>query len=280
MLTTAHEILLKAKKDGYAIGAFNFHNLEVLQAILETAEAEHAPVILQTTPMYLEKMGAAAAAGMAREAAVAANVPVALHLDHSDNLSWINWALSHGFTSVMIDGSRLPLTENIALTAQAAKAAHAAGASIEAEIGSIGGVEDSVDTGNADGGLADPLESKTFVLESGIDLLAPALGTAHGIYKATPKIDFERLEKISKLVQVPLVLHGGSGIPDHMIKEAISKGITKVNIGTELKVAWANSITEVLKTETEPWKVAIKVRSAIREVVKHKISLCGNSGKA
>ncbi|WP_434512722.1 class II fructose-bisphosphate aldolase [Desulfitobacterium sp. AusDCA] len=280
MLTTSQEILQKAQKGGYAVGAFNFHNLEVLQAILETAESEKAPVIIQTTPTYLENMGAAAAAGMARAAAAAVKVPVALHLDHSDNLKWIIWALANGFTSVMMDGSRLPFQENVAITTLAAKAAHAAGASIEAEIGSIGGVEDSVQTGNSTSGLADPRESQQFVLESGIDLLAPALGTAHGLYKSTPKIDFDRLIQIHNLIQIPLVLHGGSGVPDQMIQEAVAKGITKVNIGTELKVAWAHSITETLKTETEPWKIAVKVRSAVREVVKRKIALCGNKGKA
>ncbi|MEA4900676.1 class II fructose-bisphosphate aldolase [Desulfitobacterium sp.] len=280
MLTTSLEILQRAQKNGYAVGAFNFHNLEILQSILETAEAERAPVIIQTTPTYLENMGASAAAGMARAAAAAVKVPVALHLDHSDNLKWIIWALANGFTSVMIDGSRLPLNENIAITTRATKAAHAAGVTIEAEIGSIGGVEDSAETGHSPSGLADPYESQRFVLESGIDLLAPALGTAHGIYKSTPKIDYDRLAQIHNLIQVPLVLHGGSGVPDQMVLEAVAKGITKVNIGTELKVAWARSITETLKSETEPWKVAVKVRAAVREVVRHKIALCGNKGKA
>lgn len=280
LLVTSKELLQNAVIHGYAICAFNFHNLEILQAILESAEAEKAPVILQTTPTYLEKMGPVAAAGMARDAASSVKVPVALHLDHSDNLKWVIWALAHGFTSIMIDGSKLPLTENIVLTSQATQAAHAAGASAEGELGSIGGVEDSVQTVNMKGGLADPLEAQEFVRVCCLDLLAPALGTAHGLYKETPKIDFDRLEKIRSLVPVPLVLHGGSGIPDSMIKEAVAKGISKVNIGTELKVAWANSMTQILKSETEPWKTAIYVREKIREVVKHKINLCGSSGKA
>lgn len=280
MLTSSTELLSRAQQEGYAVGAFNFHNLEVLQAIIEIADAEKAPVILQITPTYLEKIGATAAAAMAREAAAAAKVPVALHLDHSNTWQWVIWALAQGFTSVMIDASRLPLAENIALSRQVAEAAHAVGASAEAELGHIGGVEDSVDRGNADAGLADPAEAARLAAESGIDALAPALGTAHGLYTSEPKIDFKRLDKIGELTPVPLVLHGGSGIPDNMIREAIARGIAKVNIGTELKVAWAVAMQEALTAgEKEPWKVAVKAREAVREVVKHKIHLCGCAGK-
>ncbi|BCV22275.1 class II fructose-bisphosphate aldolase [Moorella sp. Hama-1] len=280
MLTSSAEILSQAQKEGYAAGAFNFHNLEVLQAIIETADAEKAPVILQITPTYLEKIGATAAAAMAREAAAAAKVPVALHLDHSNSWQWIIWALAHGFTSVMIDASKFPLVENIALSRQVAEAAHAVGASAEAELGHIGGVEDSVDRGNADASLADPTEAARLVAESGIDALAPALGTAHGLYMSEPKIDFARLDKIRKLTPVPLVLHGGSGIPDAMIREAIRRGIAKVNIGTELKVAWAGAMEAAMTAgEKEPWKAAVKAREAVREIVRHKIYLCGGAGK-
>lgn len=280
MLTSANELLNRAQKGSYAIAAFNFHNLEILQAIIETAEAEKAPLILQITPTYLDKIGAVAAAAMAREAAAAAKVPVALHLDHSDNFKWVIWALAHGFTSVMIDASKLPLVENIALARQVAVAAHAVGASAEAELGHIGGVEDSVDRGSRNAGLADPDEAARLVQESGIDALAPALGTAHGLYTSEPKIDFERLNKIRERVPVPLVLHGGSGIPDNMVREAITGGITKVNIGTELKVAWANAIKEALAAGmTEPWQVAAKAREAVRKVVYEKINLCGSAGK-
>ncbi|MBE3571765.1 MAG: class II fructose-bisphosphate aldolase [Moorella humiferrea] len=282
MLTSATELLGRAQRGNYAIAAFNFHNLEILQAIIETAEAEKAPVILQITPTYLEKIGATAAAAMAREAAAAAKVPVALHLDHSDSFKWIIWALAHGFTSVMIDASKLPLAENIALSRKVAEAAHATGAAAEAELGHIGGVEDSIDDlGNADAGLADPNEAARLVQESGIDALAPALGTAHGLYTSEPKIDFERLDKIRALVRVPLVLHGGSGIPDNMVREAIATGIAKVNIGTELKVAWADAVKGALAVGiTEPWQVAVKAREAVREVVRQKITLCGCDGKA
>ncbi|WP_338826886.1 class II fructose-bisphosphate aldolase [Neomoorella thermoacetica] len=281
MLSSSADLLTRAQRDGYAVGAFNFYNLEILQAILETAEAEKAPVILQITPTYLEKIGATAAAAMAREAAAATGLPVALHLDHGNNMQQVIWALAHGFTSVMIDASKLPLAQNIALSRQVAEAAHAVGASTEAELGHIGGVEDSIDRGNATVGLADPAETARLVKESGIDAIAPALGTAHGLYISEPKIDFERLEKIRTLVPIPLVLHGGSGIPEAMIREAITRGIVKVNIGTELKVAWTRAMKEALAAgEEEPWKAAVKARESVREVVKHKIRLCGCAGKA
>ncbi|HBW34136.1 class II fructose-bisphosphate aldolase [Desulfosporosinus sp. BICA1-9] len=280
MLEPSIHLLNKARQGHYAVPAFNFHNLEILQAIIETAEKQHSPVILQISPIYLEKIGDIAAAAMAQEAAKAAKVPVALHLDHSNSLQWIEWALAHGFTSVMIDASALPLDENIALARKTVELARAQGATSEAELGHIGGIEDAQETGNPDMGLADPVEALKLVTESGIDTFAPAVGTAHGLYKFPPNINFSLIEKICSLVKVPLVLHGGSGIPDDMIREAIKKGIAKVNVGTELKVAWAKSMAETLITEQEPWKAVLKVREAVGQVVEHKISLCGSNGKA
>jgi ketose-bisphosphate aldolase len=281
MLEPSIQLLNKARQGHYAVPAFNFHNLEILQAIIETAEKQQSPVILQITPTYLEKIGDVAAAAMAGAAAKAAKVPVALHLDHSNSLTWIKWALDHGFTSVMIDASTLPLQDNIAHARQTAEWAHAQGVTVEAELGHIGGIEDGQETGtNPDMGLADPDEAVKLVTESGIDAFAPAVGTAHGLYKLPPNINFSLIDKLSALINVPLVLHGGSGIPDEMIREAIQKGIAKVNIGTELKVTWAKSMAETLITEQEPWKAALKVREAVGQVVEHKISLCGSGGKA
>lgn len=282
MLESVIDLLKMAEKDEYAVPAFNFHNLEILQAIIENAEVQHAPVILQITPIYLEKIGAIAAAAMAREVAKAAKIPVALHLDHCTSIKWINWALAQGFTSVMIDGSTLPLDENIALTRETSKAAHEVGASAEAELGHIGGVEDASEAEDNDinQGYANLSEAFILVQESGVDTLAPAVGTAHGLYKFTPNINFELIEKLKQTLGVPLVLHGGSGIPDEMIRKAISKGIRKANFGTELKVAWAESVTETIITEQEPWKVALKAREAIGRIINHKINLCGANKKA
>ncbi|MDQ7095313.1 class II fructose-bisphosphate aldolase [Desulfosporosinus sp. PR] len=280
MLEPSIQILNKAKQGQYAVPAFNFHNLEILQAIIETAEKRRSPVILQITPTYLDKIGDVAAAAMARGVAKAAKIPVALHLDHSNSLEWIQWALEHGFTSVMIDASALPLNENIAHARKTVELARIYGATTEAELGHIGGIEDSQETGNPARALADPSGALKLVTESGIDTFAPAVGTAHGLYKFPPKINFSLIEKIGTLVKVPLVLHGGSGIPADMIREAIRKGIAKVNIGTELKAAWARSMAETLITEQEPWKVVLKVREAVGQVVAHKIGLCGSEGKA
>lgn len=281
MLEPSIQLLNKARQGHYAVPAFNFHNLEIMQAIIKTAEKQQSPVILQITPTYLEKIGDVAATAMARAAAKEAKVPVALHLDHSNSLSWIKWALAHGFTSVMIDASTLPLNENIAYARQTVEWAHAHGAAVEAELGHIGGIEDGHETGtNPNMGLADPVEAVKLVTESGIDAFAPAVGTAHGLYKLPPNINFSLIDTLSSLVNVPLVLHGGSGIPDDMIRKAIEKGIAKVNIGTELKVTWAKAMTEALITEQEPWKTALKVHEEVGQVVAHKISLCGSNGKA
>lgn len=282
MLESVTTLLKMAEKEKYAIPAFNFHNLEILQAIIETAEAQRAPIILQITPIYLEKIGAIASAAMALEAAKGAQVPVALHLDHCTSLSWINWALAHGFNSVMIDGSAYPLEENIVLSRQTSLAAHAAGASVEAELGRISGVEDAGEDNDVKitQNYADPIHALKFVQESGVDVLAPAVGTAHGMYKSTPHINFDLIEKLRETVSVPLVLHGGSGIPDEMVRRAIDKGIRKANFGTELKVAWAKSVAIALATEQEPWKIAAKARNAVGQIVIHKISLCGAKSKA
>ncbi|CAA7603081.1 Fructose-bisphosphate aldolase class-II [Acididesulfobacillus acetoxydans] len=281
MLEPSIHLLNHAKQGKYAIPALNFHNLEILQAIIETAEKSRSPVILQISPIYLEKIGRVAAAAMAREAAKDANVPVALHLDHSDSLHWIKWALDNGFTSVMLDASSRPLDENIALAYQTAKLAHERGATAEAELGHIGGVEDNRETGtNPDMGLADPDEAAKLVRDSGIDILAPAVGSAHGLYKRPPKIDFHLIKKLAAALKIPLVLHGGSGIPDAMVREAISCGITKVNIGTELKVAWARWMSEALGHEQEPWKAAVKTRAGVARVVEQKIQMCGSAGRA
>ncbi|MDR3591691.1 MAG: class II fructose-bisphosphate aldolase family protein [Negativicutes bacterium] len=279
MITSGVKLLGYAQAKKYAIPAFNFHNLEVLQAIVETAEQEKSPVILQITPVYLKNIGAAAAAAMAKAAAMNADVPVVLHLDHGNDFDWAVWALSHGFNSVMIDGSRLPLEQNIAISRLVAQAAHAAGASAEAELGHIGGVEDSVDGGSGSV-LADPEEAAKLARESNIDFLAPALGTAHGIYTKKPTIDFARLREIRSLTAVPLVLHGGSGIPEDMIREAIAGGISKINFGTELKNAWHQAVKDMVAQESEPWKIACEARKQVGRVVKDKILLCGSGTKA
>lgn len=273
MLVTMSELLKDAKANKYAVAAFNFHNLEILRAVVEAAEEAKAPIIVQATPFYMNHMGFKTAAAMVKAAAEEAVVPIAINLDHANGLQPIMQALLYGFSSVMVDGSSLPFAENVKLTQQVVALARMAGASIEAELGHIGGVED-VEEVKAQGGLADPAEAEIFVKETGIDALAPAIGTAHGIYKSEPKLDFERLADISRRTELPLVLHGGSGLDAEQVKKAISLGVAKVNIGTEFKMAWSGALKEFFNQGgTEPAKGADLAKAAIREVAKRKITM-------
>lgn len=273
MLVTMSELLKDAKANKYAVAAFNFHNLEILRAVIEAAEEAKAPIIVQATPFYMNHMGFKTAATMVKAAAEEAAVPIAINLDHANGMQPIMQALLNGFSSVMVDGSSLPFAENVKLTQQVVALARMAGASIEAELGHIGGVED-VEEVKAQGGLADPAEAEIFVKETGIDALAPAIGTAHGIYKSEPKLDFERLAEISRRTDLPLVLHGGSGLDAEQVKKAISLGVAKVNIGTEFKMAWSGALKEFFNQGgTEPAKGADLAKAAIREVAKRKITM-------
>ncbi|MEW5922215.1 MAG: class II fructose-bisphosphate aldolase [Bacillota bacterium] len=280
MLTSPAELLSAARDGKYAVGAFNFHNLDIVHAILSAAEEEKAPVILQVTPTYLSHLGVASGATAALAAIQECPVPAALHLDHANTFEEIIRALCHGFNSVMIDASRFPLEKNIDLTARVVETAHAVKAYTEAELGHILGVEDLDQPDRRSGGLAAPGEAAILVSRTGVDSLAPAVGTAHGMYTSTPNIDFSRIREIADKTRVPLVLHGGSGIPDEMIREAIAAGIQKINVGTELKLAWAGAVKRVLESgETETRKIASAAREGVKEVVRQKIRLFGANGR-
>lgn len=273
MLVSMAGLLNDARANKYAVAAFNFHNLEILRAVVEAAEEEKAPVILQATPFYMNAMSFKTAAAMVKAAAEEAAVPIAVNLDHAGGLEPVMKALMYGFTSVMIDGSSLPFNENVNLTRQAEALARMAGASVEAELGHIGGVED-VEEAQAKGGLADPREAEEFVRETGIDALAPAIGTAHGIYRSDPELDFDRLAEISRRTGIPLVLHGGSGLDAGSVKKAISMGVAKVNIGTEFKMAWSAALKEFFNQGgTEPAKGAAAAKAAVKEVACRKINM-------
>lgn len=280
MLTTTKQMLLDAQKRGYAVGAFNVENMEMVQAVIEAAEQMCAPVILQTTPSTLKYASPAMFVAMTGCAARNAGVPVALHLDHAPNLSLVEEALRAGYTSVMYDGSALPLTENEQNCRQAVEKAQLRGIPVEAELGSIGGKEDSLQTENAQ--LTDPLIAASFVSHTGIDSLAVAIGTAHGFYKGEPKLDFDRLRRIKENISVPLVLHGASGVPDHMVKKAIAEGICKVNIATELRVAFSQGVQEFLKENQnayDPKKYLGEGKRRVMERAKEKMILCGSDGR-
>lgn len=281
-LVTTNEMLIKAQKEGYAVGAFNAENLEMVMAIVDAAEKSKAPVIIQTTPSTIKYAGLDYYLAMVKTAAKRANVPVAMHLDHGDSLSLAMQALRTGYTSIMIDGSHSPFEENIKLTRQVVEACSPSAISVEAELGKVGGKEDDLDGGSGNP-YTDPNEAKEFVKRTGVNSLAVAIGTAHGLYKGTPKLDFERLEAIRKVVDIPLVLHGASGVPDEAVKKAISLGICKVNFATELRIAYSNGVKAYLQKDPEvfdPKKYGKLAREEVTKLVCEKIELCSSNGKA
>ncbi|WP_366923679.1 class II fructose-1,6-bisphosphate aldolase [Metallumcola ferriviriculae] len=282
-LVTMTELLQEAEKGKYAVGAFNCNNMEIVQAIVAAAEEESAPVIIQASQGAIKYAGLEYIVGLVRVAAAGSKVPIALHIDHGTSFEQVMRCIREGFTSVMIDGSKLPLEENIALTNRVLDVARAVGVSVEAELGKIGGTEDDVSVSEREASLTDPEEAKIFVEKTGVDALAIAIGTAHGQYKGEPKLDFDRLEKVRQLVDVPIVLHGSSGVPSEAIAKAIKIGVSKVNIDTNLREAFVNRTREVLAAnpnEIDPRKILGPAREAMKEVIKEKIRLFGSSQKA
>lgn len=281
-LVNPRDMLVEARRGGYAVGAFNIHNLETLQAVVEAASEATAQVILQATPGTVKYVGADYLVAMARVAARQSGVPIALHLDHSIDIELIGACLEAGFTSVMFDGSALPLEENIARTRQVAAMAHAKGAAVEAELGRLGGREDDLTVDETAANYTDPGEAATFAAATGIDSLAVAIGTAHGVYRGEPHIDFERLQEIAASVNLPLVLHGASGLPDAVVTRCIELGISKVNIATDLKLVLVARLRETLASnpeETDPRHYFIPAREAVKKVALAKIRLFGTAGR-
>lgn len=278
-LVNSKELLLDAQKNQYAIGAFNVENMEMMQAVIAAAEAENAPVILQTTPSTLKYADTSLYFAMANAVAEKASVPVVIHLDHGNSFELCQKAAKDGYTSLMIDGSKLPLDENIQLAKRVVEMAktYRVCPSVEAELGKLGGKEDDVEVKSGEDTCTDPLEAVRFVEESGIDSLAVAIGTAHGFYKGTPKLEFERLAEIRNNVSVPLVLHGSSGIPDEDIRKAISLGICKVNFATELRAAYTDAVKTCIAQEPsvyDPKKYGALAREAVTALVRHRIRIC------
>jgi len=282
-LFTVKDLLQRAADDSYAVGAFNCNNMEIIQAIIGAAEAENSPVIVQASQGAIKYAGLEYIAVMALLAAEMTPIPVAVHLDHGTSFEQVVRCITRGFSSVMIDGSALPIKENIALTKEVVKIARAAGVSVEAELGRIGGVEDDISVEERDSFMTDPAEAEMFVEETRVDALAVAVGTAHGKYRGRPAIDFDRLERISKRVDVPLVLHGSSGVPETDIRRAVSMGVRKVNIDTDLREAFVTGIRETLKEfpdEIDPRKVLGPARDKMLAAVREKIRIFGSSGHA
>jgi fructose-bisphosphate aldolase class II len=264
---------------GYAVAQININNLEFVQAIVEAAEEEHAPVILGASEGALKYMGLDYAVAIARTAAERSTVPVMLHLDHGPNLDWVLKAIRNGFSSVMIDASRLPLEENIALTKQVVDLCHPLGIEVEAELGRITGTDDDLTVDERLATLCRPEDAERFVAETHVDALAAAIGSAHGRYKGKPQLDFARLSAIRKATGIPLVLHGGSGIPDDDVREAISLGIAKMNINTDNQEVFTAKVREVLAENPgvyDPRKYLGPGREEIKAMVKKKLALTGS----
>lgn len=283
MLVSGKSVLLDARRRGYACGAFNFNNMEFLQGILEAADEEQSPVIVQTSEGALRYAGIDYLSEMVRLAASKTNVPVVLNLDHGLKYETTIRCLQHGWTNLMIDGSALPYEENIAIVRRVCEAAHAGGVSVEAELGKLVGIEDDVKVDENDAVYTHPDEARDFAEKTGVDSLAVAIGTAHGKYKGVPKLDFDRLAEIRKVVDIPLVLHGASGVTDEQIRTAISLGICKINIDTDLRVPFTDAIKKVFADDPEifdPRKYCGPGREAVKEAVRGKMRLFGSSGKA
>jgi fructose-bisphosphate aldolase class II len=298
-------LMVPARKKGYAVGAFNVQNLESMQAVAEAAVEEKSPAILQITPSVIKYAGLPYISGLVKTAAQLSPVPLTMHLDHGEDFDTASKCVEAGFTSVMIDGSFLKFDENVTLTKRVVDIAHPKGVSVEAELGKLAGIEErSVEEKEAI--LTDPKTAVEFVEKTGVDTLAVAIGTSHGAYKfkSESKLDIERLRTISQIISIPLVLHGASsvpqwliekatkygaslggakGIPEEELKKAISLGIAKINIDTDLRLAFTATVREVLANspkEFDPRKILGPAKEAMKEVAKSKMRLFGSSGRA
>lgn len=282
-LVSSTPLLSKARAEGYCIGAFNVHTLEMLQAVVEAAEETRSPLIIQSTVGTVKHLGADYIAAAATVAANRSSVPIALHLDHCSDFNIIMQCIRAGYTSVMIDASHDPFDKNVAETRKVVEAASAVGVNVEAEIGRVGGVEDDIVVDERDALLADPEECARFVELTSVHTLAPAIGTAHGIYKGDPNIDFDRIGRIASRVSVPLVLHGGSGIPEDQVRRAVSLGMSKMNVATELRIVFSDAIKQVFANnpeENDPRKYMVPAKQALKAAAIEKMRLCGSIGKA
>ncbi|MDD3066289.1 MAG: class II fructose-1,6-bisphosphate aldolase [Candidatus Gracilibacteria bacterium] len=308
MLTTSTELFKKAIAGKYAIGAFNVNNLEIIQGIMEGAKEKQSPVILQVSAgarkyagsLYLRRLIEAAAEGNPE-------IPIVFHLDHGEDFEVCKDCIDNGFTSVMIDGSKHSYEDNVALTKKVVDYAHSKGVVVEGELGRLEGMEDNIKVEAGQGSYTDPQQALDFVKKTGVDSLAVAIGTSHGAYKfamdANPKLDFERCQAISDLVKIPLVLHGASsvlqnfveeinayggavkgskGVPEAMISEATKHGVAKVNIDTDIRLAMTAATRKSLKENPDNFDVRKflgAARTAVTEMVKHKIDILGSAGK-
>lgn len=281
-MNTSTKILLEhARREGYAVGAFNVYNLEGVRAVIGAAQAERSPVMLQLHPAALHHGGAPVVA-LCLAAAEEASVPVGVHLDHGATSEELRSALSAGMKSVMADGSSLPFPENVAFTSKMAEEAHRASAWIEAELGRLSGTEDGITVMERDSKMTDPGQAQEFVSATGVDALAVCIGNVHGPYPKEPSLDFDRLALIRDRVSVPLVLHGASNLPPEMVHVAIELGIAKLNVNTEVRNAYVASLRSALQSSTKPDLLHLMESAveAMQTVVVEKLRMFGSSGHA
>lgn len=306
MLVSGSEILLKAHKEGYGVGAFNFVNFEMLNAIFLAANEAKSPIIVQASEGAIKYMGIDMAVGMVK---ILSNryphIPVALNLDHGTSLESCQRAVEAGFTSVMIDASHHSFKENLAITKEVVQMAHNKGVSVEAELGRLMGIEDNISVDEKDAVLINPDEAEEFVKQTQVDYLAPAIGTSHGAFKfkGEPKLDFARLQEVKRRTNIPLVLHGASAIPDYVreaflatggdlkgskgvpfafLQEAVKGGINKVNIDTDLRIAFMAEVRRIAKedpTQFDLRKFFAPAMEAMKKVMVERMGILGSAGK-
>lgn len=281
MLTSTQELLDTARRNAYAIGAFNIYNLEGVKAVVNAAEALNSPAMLQLHPSAL-KYGQSPLVALCLEAARVSTVPISVHLDHSTSTKDIRDALAAGVRSIMADGSPLPYEENLKFTKEMTRLAHAHGAIVEAEIGRISGTEDGLTIAEKEAKMTDPQQAVEFVAATQVDVLAVTIGNVHGEYKSPPRLDFPRLEQIRKLVSIPLVLHGASGLPKSMISQSIQLGVCKFNVNTEVRQAYMQTLQQNVCSPDlkDLLEVTSEAIAAMQAVIADKLTLFGSANKA
>lgn len=277
------KMIQHAWENGYAIGAFSGHNTESVRAILTAAEEEQAPVMLMIGQKVIQTIGLEEMKKTVDIFMKDITVPVCIHLDHSRDFGQTMMAVRNQFDSVMFDGSGFPFEDNLRITRAVADVAHGLGIGCEGEIGKIGGTEDDITVDEADAMITTVEEAQEFAQKTTVDYLAISVGTAHGVYKSEPKLHFERIAEIKDIVKIPLVLHGGSGVPDDQVQKAISLGVAKINVDTELRQAFTFGVQKTWEENPEEFALAVSLgngEASMKEVVKEKIRLFGASGKA
>lgn len=281
-LVSNRAMLEKAQREGYAVPAFNVHNLETVQVIAETAAEMRSPVIMAGTTGTYKYAGLDYLVAICQQAARRYNLPIALHLDHHEDFTDIENKVKAGVRSVMIDASHFPFEENIKRVSEVVKLCHRYDVSVEAELGRLGGQEDNIIVDEKDSFFTDPLMAAEYIRRTGIDSLAVAIGSAHGMYQGEPKLDFDRLALIRERVEIPLVLHGASGIPETMLRRSIELGICKVNVATELKIAFSDAVKAHFAEKpdaNDPREYMEPGKRAMKQVVMEKIRMCGSADR-